>query len=47
MVDGIWETGGYSLRFGFLTKDIQPITVEINRVSLDRTVEGYHFVSSI
>ena len=23
VVDGIWETGGYALRCGFLTKDSQ------------------------
>ena len=46
---GILETGGYSLRWGFLTKDSQPLTVEINHnhVSLDRTIEVYRFVISI
>ena len=37
---GILETGGYSLRC-FLTKDSKPFTVEINHVSLDRTIEVY------
>ena len=44
---GILETGGYSLRCGFLAKDSQPFTVEINHVSLDRTLEVYHFATSI
>ena len=44
---GILETGGYSLRGGFLTKGSQPFTVEINDVSLDRTIEAYHFATSI
>ena len=35
VVGGILETGGYSLRCAFLTKDSQPFTVEINHVSLD------------
>ena len=43
----ILETGGYSLRCGFLTKDSQPYTVEISHVSLDRSIEGYHFATSI
>ena len=47
VVGGILETGGYSLRYGFLTKDSQPFTVEINYVSLDRTIEVYHFATSI
>ena len=47
VVDGIWEAGGYSLRWGFLTKNSQPFTVEINLVSLDRTIGGYHFASRI
>ena len=46
-MDGMWETGGYSLRCGFLAKDSQPFTVEINHVSLDRTIEGHHFATSI
>ena len=41
------ETGGYSLRCGFLTQDIQPFTVEINHVYLDRTIEVYHFATTI
>ena len=42
-MDGIvvWETGGSLLRCGFLTKDSEPLTVEINHVSLDRTIEVY------
>ena len=43
---GILETGGYSLRCGFLTKGSQPFTVEINHVSLDRTIEAYHFATT-
>ena len=38
-MSGVLETGGYSLICGFLTKDSQPFTVEINHISLDRTIE--------
>ena len=44
---GILEASGYSLRCGFSRKDSQPFTVEINHVSLDRTVQVYHFATSI
>ena len=36
---GMLEAGGYSLRCGFLTKDRQPFTIEIDHVSLDRMIE--------
>ena len=42
--DGSWTvygTGGYSFRCSFLTKKSQPYTVEINNVSLYRTIEVY------
>ena len=48
--DGLWTvygTGGYSFRCSFLTKKSQPYTVEISHVSLDRSIEGYHFATSI
>ena len=47
VVGGILGPGGYSLRCGFLTNDSQPFTVEIKHVSLDRTIEVYHFATGI
>ena len=46
-MDDILETGGYSLRCGFLTKDSQAFTVEINHLSLDRNIKGSQFATSI
>ena len=47
VVGMIFETGGYSLRHGFLTKDSKPFTVETNHVSPDRNIEVHHFATSI
>ena len=38
VVGGRLETGRYSLRYGFLTKDSQPFTIEINHFSIDRAI---------
>ena len=38
-MDGIWGPGGYSLIYGFRTKDSHPLMVESNHVCLDHTTE--------